>query len=56
MLAHRMADYYLLGHGVDSSMSSVRLYKTPNSRMYVNVCLCETMVLIYPPAHRDLLA
>ena len=33
MLAHKMADYYLLGHIVDDSASAVRLYKTPNCRM-----------------------
>ncbi|KAI6869993.1 hypothetical protein KC338_g3263 [Hortaea werneckii] len=33
MLAHKIADYYLLGHIVDDSASAVRLYKTPNCRI-----------------------
>lgn len=33
MLAHKIADYYLLGHLVDDSMSSVRLFKTPDCRL-----------------------
>lgn len=33
MLAHKMADYYLLGHTLDSSFSSVKLWKTPNCRI-----------------------
>ncbi|RMY77966.1 hypothetical protein D0863_00965 [Hortaea werneckii] len=33
MLAHKIADYYLLGHIVDDSASAVRLYKTPNCRV-----------------------
>lgn len=33
MLAHRLADYYLLGHMVDDSMTSVRISKTPYCRM-----------------------
>jgi hypothetical protein len=32
MLAHKMADYYMLGHVVDDS-SAVRLFKTPNCRI-----------------------
>lgn len=35
MLAHKLADYYLLGHVVDATVSSVRLYKTQNCRLYV---------------------
>ncbi|KAK5115022.1 hypothetical protein LTR85_010060 [Meristemomyces frigidus] len=33
MLAHKIADYYMLGHIVDDSASAVRLYKTPNCRI-----------------------
>ncbi|KAI9706239.1 MAG: hypothetical protein M1820_004814 [Bogoriella megaspora] len=33
MLAHRLADYYLLGHVLDSSQSAVRIYKTHNCRI-----------------------
>ncbi|KAI4742025.1 hypothetical protein E4T50_07550 [Aureobasidium sp. EXF-12298] len=33
MLAHKLADYYILGHAVDGSISAVRLYKTPNCRI-----------------------
>lgn len=33
MLAHKLADYYFLGHAVDGSISAVRLYKTPNCRI-----------------------
>ncbi|KAF4551808.1 Hypothetical protein D9617_12g036980 [Elsinoe fawcettii] len=33
MLAHKMADYYLLGHTMDSSLATVRLWKTPNCRI-----------------------
>jgi hypothetical protein len=32
MLAHKMADYYMLGHVVDDS-SAVRLFKTPHCRI-----------------------
>ncbi|KAK4901496.1 hypothetical protein LTR27_001268 [Elasticomyces elasticus] len=31
MLAHKAADYYLLGHVVDDASSGVRLFKTPNT-------------------------
>ncbi|KAF2155579.1 hypothetical protein K461DRAFT_290598 [Myriangium duriaei CBS 260.36] len=33
MLAHKMADYYLLGHTMDASLSTVRLWKTPSCRI-----------------------
>nr|POE94285.1 r3h domain-containing protein 2 [Quercus suber] len=33
MLAHKIADYYSLGHFVDDSASAVRLFKTPNLRI-----------------------
>jgi hypothetical protein len=33
MLAHKLADYYFLGHAVDGTISAVRLYKTPNCRV-----------------------
>lgn len=33
MLAHRLADYYMLGHIVDESTMAVRIYKTPNCRL-----------------------
>jgi len=33
MLAHRIADYYMLGHIVDDSASAVRLFKTPDCRI-----------------------
>jgi len=36
MLAHRLADYYLVNHVVDDSGMAVRLYKTMHSRMYVD--------------------
>ena len=37
MLAHRLADYYLLGHALDSSINAVRIYRTPFCRMYVHL-------------------
>ncbi|SMQ55707.1 unnamed protein product [Zymoseptoria tritici ST99CH_3D7] len=33
LLAHKMADYYMLGHLVDDTTSAVRLYKTPDCRI-----------------------
>lgn len=33
MLAHKLADYYILGHAVDNTVTSVRLYRTPTCRM-----------------------
>ncbi|CAI6338563.1 unnamed protein product [Periconia digitata] len=33
MLAHRLADYYLLGHVVDSTMTGVRITRTPYCRI-----------------------
>lgn len=33
MLAHKLADYYLLGHAVDNTVTAVRLYRTPTCRM-----------------------
>ncbi|KAG8622820.1 hypothetical protein KVT40_009331 [Elsinoe batatas] len=33
MLAHKMADYYLLGHTLDTSSVTVRLWKIPSSRI-----------------------
>ena len=33
LLAHKMADYYMLGHIIDDSTAAVRLYKTPNCRV-----------------------
>lgn len=33
LLAHKMADYYMLGHIIDDSNAAVRLYKTPNCRI-----------------------
>lgn len=33
MLAHRLADYYLLGHVVDSAMTGVKITRTPFCRM-----------------------
>lgn len=33
MLAHKLADYYLLGHAVESTVASVRLYRTPTCRI-----------------------
>lgn len=33
MLAHKLADYYLLGHVVDNTVTAVRLYRTPTCRM-----------------------
>lgn len=33
MLAHKIADYYMLGHAVDDSNSAVRLFKTPHCRI-----------------------
>lgn len=35
MLAHRLADYYLLGHVVDTTMTGVKITRTPYCRMYV---------------------
>jgi hypothetical protein len=32
MLAHRLADYFLLGHVVDNTNTKVQIYKTPASR------------------------
>lgn len=40
MLAHRLADYYLLGHVVDTTMTGVKITRTPYCRMYVLIaCL-----------------
>lgn len=33
MLAHKIAEYYMLGHSVDDSNSAVRLFKTPTCRI-----------------------
>jgi hypothetical protein len=33
MLAHKIADYYALGHSVDDSNSAVRLFRTPHCRI-----------------------
>jgi hypothetical protein len=33
MLAHRLADYYMLGHVVDSTMTGVKIMRTPFCRM-----------------------
>ncbi|KAF2721462.1 hypothetical protein K431DRAFT_294272 [Polychaeton citri CBS 116435] len=33
MLAHKIADYYMLDHFVDESAAAVRLHKTPNCRI-----------------------
>lgn len=33
MLAHKIADYYMLGHSVDDSNSAVRLFRTPHCRV-----------------------
>jgi hypothetical protein len=33
MLAHRLADYYMLGHVVDSTMTGVKITRTPYCRM-----------------------
>ncbi|KAF9693566.1 hypothetical protein EKO04_008123 [Ascochyta lentis] len=33
MLAHRLADYYLLGHVVDSTMTGVKITRTPYCRI-----------------------
>ncbi|KAL1302138.1 hypothetical protein AAFC00_002572 [Neodothiora populina] len=33
MLAHKLADYYLLGHAVDNTVTAVRLYRTPTCRI-----------------------
>ena len=35
MLAHRLADYYMLGHVVDSTMTGVKITRTAFCRMYV---------------------
>lgn len=33
LLAHKMADYYMLGHLVDDTSAAVKLFKTPNCRI-----------------------
>lgn len=33
MLSHKLADYYMLGHIVDDTMSSVRIFRTPHCRL-----------------------
>ena len=33
MLAHKLADYYMLGHTVDESTMAVRIFKTPACRL-----------------------
>ena len=33
MLAHKLADYYMLGHIIDESTTAVRIYKTPSCRL-----------------------
>ena len=35
LLTHRLADYYLLGHTVDSGLGAVRLHRTPYCRLLV---------------------
>ena len=45
MLAHRLADYYLLGHALDSSINAVRIYRTPFCRMYVSFHLVTSHVI-----------
>lgn len=33
MLAHKLADYYMLGHTVDGFSNAVKIYKTPHCRL-----------------------
>ncbi|UJO24708.1 R3H domain-containing protein 2 [Fulvia fulva] len=33
LLAHKMADYYMLGHHIEDQSAAVRLYKTPDCRI-----------------------
>lgn len=53
MLAHKMADYYMLGHSVDDSNSAVRLYRTPHCRIpqpLTGVVTPSTAASTPPPA------
>ncbi|KAI5198231.1 hypothetical protein AUEXF2481DRAFT_75517 [Aureobasidium subglaciale EXF-2481] len=53
MLAHKLADYYILGHAVDGSISAVRLYKTPNCRIappLTAIAMTPTTTNTPPPA------
>jgi len=53
MLAHKMADYYMLGHLVDDSSAAVRLFKTPNCRIpppLTGITSLATVVSTPPPA------
>lgn len=55
MLAHRLADYYLLGHVVDNTMTGVKITRTPYCRMYVFIklrVLCCLRLVVLPPFHR----
>jgi hypothetical protein len=33
MLSHKLADYYLLGHLIDESLSSVRIFRTQHCQL-----------------------
>lgn len=53
MLAHKIADYYMLGHSVDDSNSAVRLYRTPHCRIpqpLTGVVTPSTAASTPPPA------
>lgn len=53
MLAHKIADYYQLGHSVDDSNSAVRLFRTPHCRIpqpLTGVVTPSTAASTPPPA------
>ncbi|KAM0715469.1 hypothetical protein Q7P37_008967 [Cladosporium fusiforme] len=53
MLAHKIADYYQLGHSVDDSNSAVRLFRTPYCRIpqpLTGVVTPSTAASTPPPA------
>lgn len=42
MLAHRLADYYMLGHVSDETTNAVKIYKTPDCRLPPPLTLIAT--------------
>ena len=53
MLAHKLADYYMLGHIVDESTMAVRIFKTPNCRLpppLTGIATPSTAASTPPPA------
>ncbi|KAF1809979.1 hypothetical protein P152DRAFT_493708 [Eremomyces bilateralis CBS 781.70] len=49
MLAHRMADYYMLRHTLDPSGNAVRIHKTDFNRLPAPLCSWPVVSTITPP-------